>query len=823
MIRRLKSFLRPGLAATLLGAAASAAAAPRLPFYFESDGAVFRAQGPQAECVLDANGAALTLRDRSRTPAATVRLQFAGAATPVFHGEAPQSGRINHLTGNQPGAWRVNQAAYSRVCAEQLYPGISAVFYGNDRRLEYDLTVAPGARPETIALRFDGASALALDQSGNLLVTLGDRQIIQPAPVIYQTVDGVRHPVAGGYQLRDNRTVAFAVPAYDPTRPLVLDPILSYATYFGGNYDDYATAVAVDPAGNIYLAGRTVSTAFTNLIPAGAFQTNFAGGSADGDGFIAKLAPGGTNLVYFTYLGGSGEDGIQCLTVDAAGHAYMGGFTGSQNFPSTNTFPPLTNRLSGVAIPGTGVYPFDGFVAELETNGARLLFSGYVGGSQYDFVQSIALDTNRGNLLYLAGVTYSSNFPVSSNAVSTVFRGTNNPYFSANAFVSVIGTNYTNAFPTAPQAFYSTYLGGTNFDSASGIALDTAGNAYVCGVTASTNFPVTNALPGYTSLNGLATNVVNPAYQATYDAFIAKFQPGCTGLVYATFLGGTNSDCANGIVIATNGTAYVIGWTASTNFPSTSPIAANQLTNNVLTAYVTNAFVVGITNDSLGRPGLARSLVFGGSAEDQAAGITLDTRGNLYIVGSTSSTNFPATDPLGTVLATNSSASIYYYDAFVTAIKSDWSGLMYSSYYGGWLSDFGTAIAVDSAGNAYITGQTLSTFANGSGLPVWNAIQNQLYGHSDAFLAKISPGSAAPKLNLVKSTNSWTFSWSPVGLETPALFTLQTNNSLFSTNWAAYTLGTWTTNVAPNGTITYQETITDLTQFTNKVKFFRLY
>ena len=852
MIRRFTYLLLAGVTAGLTGFNASAAGTSpgQLPFYFESNGSTFQASGPGAQCVISPAGATLTLRDGSAAPA-TVRLQFAGASLQAsFHGEAAQSGKINHLTGNQ---WSVGNTAFGQVRADDVYPGISAVFYGNARRLEYDLNVSPGAKPEAIALQFTGADKISVAPDGQLLLAVAGREISQPAPVIYQTIDGTRHEITGGYRLVDAKTVCFDVGNYDHSQPLVIDPFISYSTYFGGNSYDQPRSVKVDSQGNIYLAGRTLSTIFTNTIPAGGYQTNYHGGTSRGDGYIAKFDSTGTNLVFFTYLGGQSEDGIEAMTLDNASNVYVCGYTESTDFPVTNLFLPLTNKLSGQTIPYSSVYPTDAFVAELAASGSNLVYSGYLGGEQADDALAIALDTNR-NIVYVTGYSYSTNFPVSinasTNAYSQGFKAYYSQYYDANAFVAAIGTNYSNAFGVAGHPYYSTYFGGTNFDYGTGIAVDGAGYVYVTGYTSSTNFPTknpfiftyltTNVLVAYNTNNVLTTNYItvtninNYAHlngstntqpffnNFGYDAFVAKFQPGCTGLVYSTFLGGTNNDEATGISVDNSGNAFVIGWTTSTNFPNTvANLVSNQnfVTNNLTGSFTTNSFLVELTNSAAGVPGIVHSAVFGGLASDIPSGIALDAADNVYITGATTSTNFPATCAVATPQATNSGGN----DVFVFVVKSDWSGLLYSTYLGGALDDYGNAIAVDAAGNAYVTGQTFSSAVTSTiGFPVWNARQTVLYGTSDGFLAKIVPAQPSIPLAYNFSKTNLVLSWMPTGLETPAMFFLEANTNLLTANWVFVNNATWTTN--NSGVYQFNLGYTNRAQFfTNKATFFRLH
>ena len=251
------------------------------------------------------------------------------------------SGKINYLIGNEPAGWQTGVATFAKVRVADIYPGVNLTYYGNQRQLEYDFTVAPGADPGVIAIRFDGADKISISPAGELVLNLGDSEIRQPKPVIYQTANGARQEISGGYKILDAHTVAFAVGDYDHSLPLVIDPILSYSTYFGGAADDIAWNVAVDTNGFVYVAGETLSA---NLATAGAFQTNYAGGTYTGDAFVAKFSNDGSNLVYCTYLGGSQDDFASGLAVDNAGDVFLTGSTDSPNFPTNNALYPKNSR-----------------------------------------------------------------------------------------------------------------------------------------------------------------------------------------------------------------------------------------------------------------------------------------------------------------------------------------------------------------------------------------------------------------------------------------------------------------------------------------------
>ena len=795
--------LAVGLAAARLPAQ-TALNAGNLPLWFEADPgqggatAAFTAHGHDSEFLMSATSAQIILR-KSTGETATAWMKFVGANPAAkISGDSEFPGKVNYFLGNNPAQWRPGVPTFAKVRVENLYPGVNAVYYGNGRLLEYDFDLAPGIDPKTIVLRFDGAEKISVNPQGELVVRLNGGEIVQHQPVVYQNAGATRHEISGGYMLLDAHTVTFALGSYDHHLPLVIDPILSFSTYFGGNGSDIANAIAVDRNGFIYVAGETLSTIWTNNASAGAYQTNFHGGTITGDAFVAKFDSTGKTNLYFTYLGGSSDDVVYGLAVDNSGNAYVTGTTRSSNFPTNNA---LYGYKPGM-LPG---YYGLAFIAELNTNGSKLVYSTYLSGYLSDCGNAIAVDA--GHNAYVAGFTCSTNFPVTPNAMQTNLLCTNSIYYNRNAFIAEISTNGTNLV-------YSSYLGGHNYDQATGIAIDTNGSIYVVGLTASTNFLTTNALAGFTLLNG-ATNAT-----PSFDAFVSKFQPNFAGLVYSTFLGGTNSDYASGIAVDGAGNACVVGTTISTDFPYTTNLLASfgtNLTSFIQTNYTgyvlaTNSFLAQITwngtNTSLGH-----SLTFGGYGVDVATGVALDAAGNIFIVGTATSMNFPVTPAslFVSLRATNSGGS----DVFVTVFKADWSGLLYSSYLGGALNDSGNAIAVDGAGNAYLAGQTFSI-----NFPSFNAYQPALNSTSksdstsDAFLTKILPAIPTPQLTLTSSATNVLVSWLPLGEESPAFFSLETTTNLLVTNgWTAATNSPVSTN---GGIYIYQ------INPTNPARFFRL-
>ncbi len=583
-----------------------------------------------------------------------LRMKLEGAnPRPAVSGQNELEGKVNYFVGSDPAKWRTEIPTFGRVRYEELYQGVGMVYYGNQRQLEYDFVVAPGADYKQIALKFEGADGMALEAgTGDLLLRVGDETVRQQRPVVYQEVNGERQEIESGYALKGAGRVEFAVGQYDASKPLVIDPVLAYSTYLGGGNVDQGNGIAVDSAGNAYVAGNTAST---NFPTANAVQGTFAGTD---DAFVTKLNANGSALLYSTYLGGSNLDQGYGIAVDSAGNAYVTGQTTSTNFPTAN------------AVQGTNAGgDADAFVTKLNANGSALVYSTYLGGSDFDYGNGIGVDS-AGNAC-VTGFTSSTNFPT-ANAV----QGTN-AGGDGDAFVTKLNA-------TGSARLYSTYLGGSNYDGGHDIAVDSAGNAHVTGFTQSANFPTANAVQGTPGLN---VGILG-------DAFVTKLNASGSALLYSTYLGGSSGDQGNGIAVDSAGNAYVTGATASTDFPTTNAVQGTNAGGDA------DAFVT-----KLNANGSARlySTYLGGSNFDAGNGIAVDSAGNAYVTGVTDSTDLP---PVNAVQGTYGGGTR---DAFVTKLNATGSVRLYSTYIGGSLIDRGFGIAVDSTGNAYVTGTTQST------------------------------------------------------------------------------------------------------------------
>lgn len=639
-------------------------------------------------------------------------------------------GKSNYFIGRDPAKWRTNVPNYAKVKYQDVYPGVDLVYYGNEGRLEYDFVVAPGAVSRAIKLDISGAKGERIDGFGDLVLDMGNGEIRFHKPVVYQPVaalserQGSQNFLEGRFVLLSHSQAGFEIAAHDSTKPLVIDPVLTYSTYLSGSGDDTSANgmqnIAIDPAGNAYIGGVTDSSDFP--VTARAFQTKLAGGGSGtqcgiaGDAFVTKVNAKGDAVVYSTYLGGTSEDCGEGIAVDSAGHAYIAGETLSTDFPvTTGVFQPACKSCSNGAA--------DTFAAKLTPDGSALVYSTYIGGSDWDFVPMIAVD--RSGNMYIQGSTSSVDFPTTKGAFQTTC--------SACAKGS-LNTYVTKLNPDGTALVYSTYLGGSTEEICGAqIALDSEGSLYVDGIAFSTDFPTT---PG--------------AFQTTLssggpDAFVTKLNPAGTALDYSTFLGGSGIEFVAGIAVDDEGNAYVTGPTSSSDFPTTPGAFQTNFGGGPEDAFVTKINPSGT--------GLVYSTYLGGTGDDVGAGIAVDSDGNAYLGGFTSSSDFPT-------LKAFQPANAGGYDVFVTELNADGDALVCSTYLGGSGNEFVGGIAFDSRRNVYVQGWTTS-----SDFLAVNPVQPQFGGGTyDALLAKISPRDA-PSLGL--SRLSVDFGRQPAGTTRP--------------------------------------------------------
>jgi hypothetical protein len=492
---------------------------------FEPDahGTSYVARTPRYAVRVSAAATDIQLPSASAAPARHLTMRLVGASaarTTIDTVRAP--GTVSYLYGSDPTRWRTDVPTFSRVKFREVYPGIDVVYYGNDREVEYDLIVAPGADASNLAVAFDGASSLRIAEDGSLTIAGGSDTLVLQAPVSFQVNGSIRTPVAARYELVDATTARIAVGAYDTTQTLVIDPILSYSLLVGGQSLDEASAVAVDAAGNVYLAGTTSSPNFPGT----------TGGAGGIDVFVTKLDRRGTAVLFSAYVGGSGIDEARGLAIDPEGNAYVAGVTRSDDFP---TRVPRQAARAGDS---------DGFLFKLSTTGAGLVYSTYHGGPDLDEVNAIAVDAQR--FAHIAGTTRSTSFPV-LNARQAANAGL------LDGFVS--SYNATGALS------YSTFHGGSGTDTVTAIAVDPGGNATVTGSTTSTDFPLANA--------------ARTANMGRVDAHVARFTA-AGDLVFSTYYGGEGADTGQGVAVSATGVSFVIGTTASALLHTVNPLQAQS-------------------------------------------------------------------------------------------------------------------------------------------------------------------------------------------------------------------------------------------------------
>jgi hypothetical protein len=487
----------------------------RSPLSFEANTGQFAepvkylSRGSGYSLFLTAEEAVLTLQANSRQRATLAPKQMlAGQAVPIKPAQAAAavlrmrvvggrkdakvaakellSSKSNYFVGSDSTKWRVNVPHYGQVQYADVYQGVDLVYYGNQRQLEYDFVVRPGADPKQIKLAFTGVEKTAIDAAGELVLTTKNGEVRQHAPVIYQDVNGARQVVAGHYVARGTHEIGFEIAAYDQTKTLVIDPVLVYSTYLGGFDNEAGNGIEADAAGNAYVTGITYSADFPTK---NALQQSLRG---LGNAWVAKFDPLG-RLIYSTYLGGASEDVGFAITADGSGNAYVAGTTDSSNFPITNG-AMQTNRAGR----------FDAFVSKISANGDTLLYSTYLGGQADDTIGSIAIDGSTN--VYLTGQTLSNNFPV-RNAWQSSLKGV------SDAYLAKLSSNGTSLV-------YATFIGGAGREAGFGVAVDSSSNAIVTGLVYSNDFPTRN--PAQAANGG------------SVDTFVTKFNAAGSGVVYST-------------------------------------------------------------------------------------------------------------------------------------------------------------------------------------------------------------------------------------------------------------------------------------------------
>jgi hypothetical protein len=695
----------------------------------EARGVRYVSRGSAYTLFLTSSEAVLVLGHHAPGVATPVVLRMrlsGGNQLPTFSALDPLSSKSNYFIGNDPSQWHTDVANFGRVAAKGVYPGIDLVYHGNQGQLEYDFELAPRADPKKIRFELEGARGLRIDSQGDLLVKVDGGELRFRRPVAYQKAGSGKQLVPVRYQLKGKNQVEFCLASYDARQPLVIDPVLSYSTYLGGSSIDGANGIAVATDGSVFIAGGTFSSDFPTAHP---LQPN-AGGPNDfpQDAFVSKISADGSTLAYSTYLGGKYQDVANGIAVDTYGNAYVVGTTFSPNFPvTTNVINTLCggDGQCGATYNPNGLIVSNAFIAKLNTAGSALVYSTFLGFYENVSGHGIAVDSNFN--AYVTGET-------SANIVPTVTitpPATPPPPFPVvGGFQTSFGGSGTDAFitkidATASEILYSSYLGGSDEDVGFGIAVDSSANAYLTGLTYSTDLPLTAG----TALQG--------TYSGSGDAFLAKVNTKATGsgsLAYSTYLGGNGLVQGNAVAVDTHGDAYVTGATTSTTLGFTPPAGAYRSTCTLDSSNNCegDAFVAKLNPTLSGSASLLYFTYLGGSLADSGTGIAVDASGNVFITGSTDSTDFPIA---GAVFQPHYGGGNA--DAFVTELNPanpPATALIYSTYLGGSNTDTGAGIAIDTSDDAYVAGQTCSL-----DFPLASPLQPTPGGNCDAFISKIVP------------------------------------------------------------------------------------
>lgn len=720
-----------------------------LPLRFEpnqgqsSPDAKFIAQGRGFSAAFSENEADFLLAGNS-TSASHVRMRLVNASRrPAIAGENRLPGTVNYLIGNDPQRWHTSLPTFERLRYTNVYPRTDLIYYGAGGRLEFDFQLSAGADPDAIRMRFEGAQKITVDGAGNLVISADGQRMSFLKPEIYQPrANGGKDKVGGSFRIAQGKIVRFRITRYDRSRPLVIDPIFNYSTYIGGPLAE-ATAVAVDPAGEAYVTGwanLAFPTTSLSFQPVPVTTTAAGGYPAAGRIFVAKLNSSGSDLLFATYLDGSGLDAAYGIALDANGNPFVVGTTSSRDFPIT----PGALQTKNTASQSTG------FVTVLNSSGAALVYSTYLGGTTYTAINRIAVDA-LGNA-YLTGMTQDTDFPTTPGS----FQPAATTKTAANESSGFI----TKLNPSGTALVYSTYLAGSGSDVVSAIVLDTSGAAYGGGYTTSTDFPTT---AGSFQRTAAAGN--------KQAGFVTKLSPDGSALVYSSYLSGKGGDAVMALAVDATGVLYAAGSTTSPDFPITAGAYQPNIGYNGFGYPQLNAFV---SKFNAAGSALDYSTFLGGNTGlyladqgDGARAINLDRQGNAIVTGIACTIDFPITSGAfqGQNLAMETSGECSSFLTKINPVAN--TPLIYSTYLGGsgdqtvFGGDLSSDAVVDSSGNVYMVGSTDSV-----DFPVTSGVYVTPFGSQftsdEAFITVFNSSELEklpiPTVKLTSSTNSVVFS-----------------------------------------------------------------
>ena len=587
-----------------------------------------------------------------------VKVQYTGANQVMPIGQEELAHQRNYFRGNDPSKWQTGVPSYQKVIYEDLYDGIDLVFYTTEQGVKYDFVVSPGADPEQICWSYKGADEVYIDVEEKLHIITSVGELVEEVPFSYQIDDGKSIPVISHYRIVDKKA-GFKIGNYDSSLTLVIDPLL-YSTYVAGDRAEEARGIKLDSKGNVYVTGYSRSDDFPTT--SGCFDDSHSEDGNKPDVFVCKLNSDGTDLIFSTFVGGDNWDEAMSIELDADNNIYVCGYTLSSDFPTTadcfddslngsrDAFafklnPDGSDLIYSTHIGGEGTdvgsdialdsenntyivgYTYssdfptspdcyddsqnetDGFISKLKYDGTSIMYSTFIGGSDTDYIHSIALDAE--NNVYITGQTHSSDFPTTLGCYDDAY------HTDSDVFVCKVSLDGNEE----EDMQYSTFIGGDEQESGHSIALDAENNSYVVGQTSSFDFPTT---PG----------CYDDAYNSSGDIFLCKVNPEGSNLVYSTYIGGDKEDAGEELILNSDNDVYLTGYTESPDFPTTWG-SFDESYNDGYEAFITKVNWNG--SDIL------YSTFIGGGGWDYGKGIVIDSNENAYITGRTYSSDFPTT------------------------------------------------------------------------------------------------------------------------------------------------------------------------------------